>query len=85
VREQAHADRCGGVELDAVEVEGPAERLVDPCRHGLRDDDRRLRPGESAGAPLEIREQQEELVAALPCHQIGLARAAAQAIRELGE
>ena len=46
---------------------------------------RRVGPGIGAGLPLEVGQQQQELVAALARDEVGLAGAVAQALGELGE
>ena len=57
---------------------GLAQRLVDPLRDGLGADQRG--PSSSAAVAFQVGEQQQELVAALAGHEIGLARRLAEAV-----
>ena len=83
MREQADPDRSRGEELRSVEIERLGERLP----HAVRDHlDRRARLAlDGVLVAVEVAQQQEELVAALARHQIGVARARAQAVGELGK
>src|SRR5437773_2325199 len=58
---------------------------ADPFCHRLRDLHRRVRAGTIGGNSLQITQQDEELVAPLPGHQVGLARTRAQPVTELRE
>ena len=86
LREEADPDRPGGVERRPAQVEGLRHRLADADGHGFGHDDRRVGrvPGPDA-APLEVRQQDHELVAALARNEVGVTHALAQPVGELGE
>ncbi len=81
--EQRQADARGQVQLGARDRERLAQRVLDPPGHALR--------GHDGGVvlthlvALEVGEQEEELVAAHPRHEVGLARRLTQPFGELPE
>ena len=85
LREQADAERPRRVEGRPGQIERLLERLADPFRHRLGDLHRRVRCVGIVRTTLQIAEQDEELVAALPGDQVGVTRAQAQPVAELRE
>ena len=83
LRVEADADAHAHVQLRAVHLERIAQHLVDPLRDGLGADQRGVElPG---AVTFQVGEQQQELIAALARHQIGLARRDAEPVRQLRE